>query len=365
MPSARSAKTHDRPRALLASGSILSLFMVVLPCCLAAQNARLQSRSQQESARLTSVEIILPPRLIAGQPATLATLGADHRLVGHVPMELSDGTHLETDATGRVNFTAPSGSVLIAKSGGGSAATLIDSLSTAGASDTISAPPFAALHNSFNLCGGGFDGNAEANHVTIDGQPALVLASSPECLVVIPGASAAPGLAEISVESTARPEKASLTLVDLIFQPPEPPLTPRAKGLLTVRARGSDRPLRIMVQNESFSVLQFEKGDVQELTTSGGTQNVAELRVQAISSGDFSFRARILAPSDPEAARRFLSAAEPLAIGDLPSTLKKMENDLLHHPKDAGKIRAELDRMLQITSPSDFRTFLAAARSSL
>lgn len=361
----RPCKTGHKARALLAGASILLLFFTGVPPYISAQGVRLQSRSQREAARLASVEIILPPRLVAGQPATLATLGADHRLIGHVPMEFSDGTHLETDATGRVNFTTPTGGVLIVKSGGGSAATLIDSPSSAAAPGAISAPSFAALHNSLSLCGGGFDGNAEANHVVIDDLPALVLAASPACLVVVPGANAARGPAKISVESTTPAEQAAVTLVDLAFEPPRPALSSGAKGWLTVRVRGSDRPLRIMVQNESFGVLQFEKGDVQELATTGGTQNAAQIRVQAIRSGDFSFRARILPPPDTQAAERFLAAAEPLAIADLPNTLKKMENDLAHHPKDAEKVRVELDRMLQVTSPSDFRTLLAAARSSL
>jgi hypothetical protein len=356
---------HAKQTAVISLGLCALLPVLFAGRSLARPVQDAQSQAQREAARLASVELVLPPKLVAGQPATLATLGADHKLVGHVQVELADGTRLETDATGRANFTTPSGRVLIAKAGGGSAATLIDSPSEAVAQRAISVPPFAALHNSFNLCGGGFNGNAEANHVAINDEPALVLAASPECLVVTPGANTTPGAAKISVEDTTPVEEASTTLVALAFEQPRPPLTPGKKGLLTVRARGSDQRLRIMVQNESFDVLQFEKGDVQELATSGGARNIAQLLVQAIRSGDFSFHARILPPPDPETARRFLAAAQPLAIGNLPNTLKKMEDDLAHHPRDAEKIRAELDRMLQVTSPADFRTLLEAARSSL
>jgi hypothetical protein len=328
-----------------------------------AQSAR--PGSQADVSRFTSIEIVLPPRLVAGRPATLATLGADHKLIGHVPVELGDGTQLETDATGRVNFAAPLGAVLIAKAGGASAATLVDSASSANADSELRVPPFAALHSGLNLCGGGFDGNAEMNRVSINGEPSLVLAASPECLVVIPGPMAAPGIAKISIEGSSPPEQASLTLVSLVFEPPQPPLTAGEKGWLTVRARGSNQPLRIMVENTSFDVLQFEKGDRQWFNTSGGARNVARIRVQAIRSGDFSFRARVLPPPDPEAARRFLAAAESIAIGDLPRQLKRMENDLAHHPRDTAKIRADLDRMLEISSASNFRTLIEAARSAL
>jgi hypothetical protein len=324
-----------------------------------------QAADQLATPRVSSIEIVLPPRLIAGHPATLATLGADHRLLGHVPVEIANGTRLETDATGRVNFIAPAGAVLIAKSGGASAATLIDAPSAINAGAALTVPPFAALHNSLNICGSGFDGNAEANRVQIDDEPALVLAASPECLEVIPGPYAAPGVAKVSIDSVIPAERFSLTLVALSFESPQPPLMPGKKGWLTVRAHGSAEPLRIMVENKSFDVLQFDKGDVQELITSGGPQNVGQIRVQAIRSGDFSFHARILSPPDSEAARRFFQAAEPLALPDVAKSLKKMEDDLQHHPADAEKVRAELDRMLELTGPGDLRTLIEAARSAL
>jgi hypothetical protein len=344
----------------------LSLFLTLsVSACLAANPPQSQSRQVHGVFRFSSIEVVLPPKLISGAPATLATLDSDRRLVGHVRVQLGNGTSVETDATGRANFTTPSGGVLIAKAGGGSAATLIDSPSAIDASEELRVTSFAALHNSLNLCGGGFNGNAEANHVEIDGERALVIAASPECLVVIPAASAAPGVARISIESGRNVERATVTLVRLDFEPPDPPLTPGQKGWLAVRASGSDQQLRIMVQNESSDVLEFAKGEVQELTTSGGEPNSTRIRVHAVRSGDFLLHARILPPPDTEAARRFLVAAEPLAIGDVGNMLKKMEAELLHHPNDAEKIRAELDGMLEVTSPSDFRTLLEASRSAL
>ncbi len=325
----------------------------------------LQSRQLRGSARLSLMEVILPARLVAGAPATLATVGADHRLVGHVPVDLGNGIVIETDATGRANFTAPRAAVLIAKAGGGSAATLIDTSANASAGRQARAPRFAALHNSFDVCGGGFDGNAEANHVAIDSKPALVLASSPECLVVIPDANAEPGVAQISIESAAPPREVSVTLVALDFSAPNPPLTPGEKGWLTVRARGSSQRLRVTVQNESPGVLQFDKGDAQELTTSGGSPNVARIRVQAVRSGDFSFSARIAQPPDARAAGRLLQAAEPLAPPDVAHRLRTMERDLAHHPKSPAKVRLDLDRILAATNPRDLRALLEAAGSSL
>ncbi|MGH9734640.1 MAG: hypothetical protein ACRD8A_08640 [Candidatus Acidiferrales bacterium] len=351
------------------AGVALIALTALLTAALAAQarppRKAPQLRPPQGAAHLTSIDVILPARLVAGAPATLATLGADHRLVAHVPVELENGTVVETDATGRANFTAPSGTVLIAKAGGGAAATLIEAASSTAAQRDMSAPRFAALHSPMNLCGGGFDGNAEANHITIDGEPALVLAASPECLVVIPDSKAEPGPAAIAADSATPPRQASVSLVALDFKPPDPPLTPGEKGWIAVHARGSDQGLRIIVQNESPDVLRFVKGDVQELATSGGRQNVSRIQVQAVRSGDFSLSARIVPALNAEDARRFLQAGEPLAPPDVAHRLKKMERDLTHHSKNTAKVRAELDGILDAVSPGDLHTLLKAARSSL
>lgn len=359
------ARRVDQTNAIVAFISFAALLSAA--AAVKARPARQATKSQpsQGAARLSSIEVILPPQLVAGAPATLATLGADHRLVGHVPVALENGAAVETDATGRANFTVPSGAVLIAKAGGGAAATLIEARSSSATERNISAPRFAALHSRLNLCGGGFDGNAEANHVTISGEPALVLAASPECLVVIPGSKSEPGPVAIAVDSATPPRQASLTLVALDFKPPDPPLTPGEKGWVAVHARGSDQRLRIAVQNESPDVLRFVKGDVQELATSGGRQNVARFQVQAVRSGDFSINARIVPPPNSEAARRFLQAGERLAPADVAHRLKKMERDLAHHPKNVEKIRVELDGILDATSAGDLRILIEAARASM
>lgn len=343
----------------------LILIVAYMLCAVLALASDFLAKAQTASNPAVSVEIVLPPRLIASRPATLATLGPDHKLAGHVNVELANGQHIRTDATGRANFTATAAGVLLAKARGTSAATLIDSEAGADAQRELAVPPFAALHNSFNICGGGFQGNAEANRVEINDEPVLVLAASPECIVVIPDPKMATGTAKILIESPSGPRQTAVTLVSLDFEPPQPLLTPGKKSWLTVHARGSNEHLRILVENEAPDVLQFERGDEQALVTSGGADNVAQIKAEALRSGDFSFHARLLPPPDTEAARRFLEAAEPMALADLPHRLKNMEDNLSRHPRDAEKIRDELERMLSLTSPGDFRTLLEAARSAL
>ena len=78
-----------------------------------APNARAQSPE--------AAQIVLPTRLIAGQPATLAVLDKFGRLVPKTNLSLSDGTPIETDATGRAFFNAPATpGVLIARRCGAS-----------------------------------------------------------------------------------------------------------------------------------------------------------------------------------------------------------------------------------------------------
>jgi hypothetical protein len=323
------------------------------------------AEGQTPTGRTASFEIVLPPRVVAGRPATLSTLGADRKLAGHVSVEFGNGERVETDATGRVTFTAPAPGVLLARAGAASAATLVDPVSVASAQAEIITGPFASLHGQFPICGGGFRGDAEGDRVQINKEPGLVLGASPECIVVAPSPKTPPGSASITVEVSGAVRRGSITVVALEFRPPQPPLTPGKKGWLTLRVRGSGQRLRVLVENEAPDVVRFEKADKEEVTTSGGSNNASEIRVEAIRSGDFSFRARVLPQSDPDAARRFLEAAEPLAIADVPRTLKRMEDELGHDPQNSEKIRAELDRMLLVTSPSDFRTLLEAARSVL
>jgi hypothetical protein len=129
--------------------------------------------------------------------------------------------------------------------------------------------------------------------------------------------------------------------------------------------QGSDRPLAIEAQNKTPGVLQFLRGDVQVLHTSGGSQNLATIEVQAIRSGDFSFHARLLAPPDVAAARRYLEAAQPRAPKDLERPLRNLEDRLKHRPRDTEKASTELDAILAASIAGDFRTLLASARASL
>jgi|HubBroStandDraft_6_1064221.scaffolds.fasta_scaffold64014_2 hypothetical protein len=332
------------------------------------------SLAQPQSSPSTTwaVTIVLPPKLVADRPATLAVLGVDGRLAEGVIVDL--GSHsgidvrVKTDKTGRAVFLAPSDTnVLIAKASGASAAALLDpppALNSA--QTTISLPPVVSLQDAFPICGGAFHGEVEADHVTLDGDPALVLAASPECVVILPGPRALPGPAKISIQMTRAPDwTGETTLVALHFDPPTPPLVTDKKSNLVLHVQASDQPLNILVENKTPGILRFIRGDSQKLVTSGGAQNVATIEIQAISTGDFSFRARLLASPEPEIARRYLEAAAKIAPKDLQHQVQNLAKRLEHSPRDAQKVAVEIQKMALYTMDGDFRTLLNSAHSAL
>ena len=329
--------------------------------------------SAQSATAVKAVTIVLPPKVVAGRPATLAVLGADGRLAPNVAVDMGANLRVTTDRTGRALFVVPaSGSALIAKASGVTAVALIDAprLTTAPAS-TVSVTPVAGLHDPFAFCAAGLSGDADANLVKINGEFALVLAASPECFVALAPPKAAPGPAKVSVEvspTQATPmisTSGSLTLVSLEFAPPTPPLQPGKKSRFAVNVRGSDQPLRLVVENDSPGVLAFTRGDTQELRTTGGAHNSAEFQVQATRSGDFKFHARVLSATDATTAVRYLQAAAAIAPSNLQSTMRSLADRLAQHPNEAEKIRAHLESFIAASDPGDFRSLLEAAHSAL
>ncbi len=303
---------------------------------------------------------------MAGHPATLAVLGVDGKLAAGGTVTLGDGQTLTTDRTGRAVFTVPtSGDYLLAKGAGASVAALIDPAAGASEPKETTLPAFVSTRDRFWICSPGLRGDADADSVHINDEPALVLAASPECLVALPSQKATPGPAKISVESPGTQATASTTLVALDFDAPQPALLPGSKSRLSLRVRGSDQRLGIVVENETPGVLRFVRGDTQELLTTGGPQNGATIEVRAIRVGDYSFRARLLPATDLAVAQRYLLAAVPLAPRELQSSVQGFSRKLARHPGDSQAVRAGLGGILKQTIAGDFRTLLNAGWESL
>src|ERR1700730_9469003 len=149
--------------------------------------------------------LLLPRKIVSGDRATLAVLDVNGRLTPGVAVAFSNGDHLTTDATGRAMFVAPlnAGVISAAIAGRGSKVYTTILSPTDAVSTTVeisAAPRIASLSDRFELNGRGFCGDADANRVTVDGKAALVLASSPTTLVVLPPADldAGEALVELS-----------------------------------------------------------------------------------------------------------------------------------------------------------------------
>ena len=346
----------------------LRVFAALVAVSAFLAQATLSGQTPEPTSNTWAVRIVLPARVVAGQRGTLAVLGVDGRLAPNVTIELGSGQRVTTDATGRALFAAPStGGVLVAKASGVSAAALVDST---GPEDTatpesLSLATVASLREPFSICGRRFRPDADLNHVRLNGEPALVMASSPECLAVLPNAKTAPGMAKISVQTPSGQWTSQVTLVSLEPQFPRPALVPGEKGHLFVNLLGSDQPLRVAVGNQTPGVLRFVKGDAQELTTTGGAQNFASVEVEAIQSGDFSLGAQLLPPPDEDAAQRYLEAAVSLADKAVQRDLDRLSKELGRHPRNLDQLRRSLNSILAETTAGDFRILVAAARTSL
>jgi len=322
--------------------------------------------AQSTAATTWTVSIVLPPRLVAGQPATLAVLGVDGRLADGITVDVGKGQRVKTDKTGRAFFTAPTDAlVLIATAAGDSAAALIDTPTPASGEQGASVSPVVSQVDRFSVCGGGFRGDADANRVSINSERAFVLASSPECIVVLASPRALPGPAKISIETPGAQWTAATTLASLHFDPPLPPLVPEKRSKLALHVQGTDQALRVRVENQTPGVLRFLRGDRQQVLTSGGAQNSAEIEVQAIATGDFSFHGRILSAPDAGVARRYFTVAESAAPKELQREVKSLADRLTHHPDDTQKVWRETETILSTTMAGDFRTLMAAAAAAL
>jgi hypothetical protein len=326
----------------------------------------LTARAQSTAATTWTVSIVLPSRLVAGQPATLAVLGVDGRLASGITVDLGKGERVKTDKTGRAFFTAPTDvPVLIVNAAGNSAAALIDAPATGAGEQAAIVASVVSQVDRFSICGSGFRGDVDANRVTINGDRGFVLASSPECIVVLASPRALPGPAKLLIEAPGGQWTATTTLASLHFDPPLPPLVPEKRSKLALHVQGTDQALRVWVENQTPGVLRFLRGDRQEVLTSGGPQNSAEIEVQAVATGDFSFRGRILAAPDAGVARRYLTAAESIAPKDLQHVVKNLADRLTHHPDETQKVWRDVEAILSTTMAGDFRTLMECAAAAL
>lgn len=319
--------------------------------------------------------IVLPQQLVAAQPATLAVLGPDGRLLPDAVVEFSGGKRVTTDATGRAAFRAPNdpGVMVVHLAGSPTAATATVIAPPSDAPDGVQvtqSPRLVMLGEPFAVRGSGFRGEADANRVYLNEKPAAVLAASPVALVVLPAAATLPGSAQLVIEVAGRspgPVPIRLVAVELVFEKGR--LAAGEKASLGVRVRGSEQPLELEIRNLTPVVVTLKDGDVQRIHTGGGAENSASLEMEGIRAGDFSISARLVPPAtglpDTETARERLLAAREQAPAAWVPRVARLISLLGESPQNALQVRTELEKMMAEMPPGEFGRLLESAWRAL
>ena len=284
------------PRMSMHRRSLAFIFACLVASVFAPGASAQQSAPAASGARI----LLLPRRIVSGERATLAVLDVNGRLTPDVTVNFSNGDRLTTDATGRALFVAPlNPGVIFGSIAGrtGRVATAILSPSE-GASTSIevsTAPRVASLTDRFELLGRSFCGDADANQVTIAGQPAIVLASSPAALVVLPSPDLEPGSAAVTVSCAKRQAPPfSITLVGLELEADSSPLKPGERRGLTVRVRGTTAKIGLEARNLAPEIAELSGGNPVRGSSSGGEENFGKFEVVGRKNGNFLISIRLV-----------------------------------------------------------------------
>jgi hypothetical protein len=278
----------------------LSRALRALGCFSAAVFAGPVFAQQQAPAASAARILVLPRRIVSGERATLAVLDVNGRLTPGVAVNFSNGDHLTTDATGRARFVAPLNpgaisAVISGRPGRVYTTILSPNESDSNSLEVSSAPRVASLSDRFELSGHGFCGDADANQVTVGGQPALVLASSPATLEVLPPTDLDPGIAEVQLNCAKRNSTAfSVKFVALTLEADSSPLVPGEHRTLIVRVQGTASKIPLEARNLAPDVADLSGGNPLRVLSAGGADNVAHFELVGRQRGSFLVSIRLL-----------------------------------------------------------------------
>jgi hypothetical protein len=328
-------------------------------------------------------QIILPQKLVASAPATLAVVDVDGLLVPKVTVEISGGQRVITDASGRAAFNAPKNSGMMAAQispqgitayafvlAPSPAAATLGTPAPASTVRILSYPKFLSKSDKFAMSGVGFRGEADTNRVFLGDQQSFVLASSPVSLVVFPGAHVSAGGTSLSVTIAGKGSVSiPVSVVQLDVMDSAVPTNAGARGTLAVHARGTEVPLAIEVVNKSPDVVQFPQGAVQRLTTSGGKNNFAQVTTKSLKEGDYVVTARlediVTGQADLDSARQELVSARLSATGKWPGRIDDVIKRFDKKSPNTAKIFEALEKLRRELPPSGPTTLVDIAMQDL
>jgi hypothetical protein len=243
--------------------------------------------------------LLLPRKMISGDRVTLAVLDVNGRLTPGVTIAFSNGDHVITDSTGRGAFVAPlNAGVLYGTIQGraGRVQTLILPATTdKGSSLTMQAPHFASLSDRFELQGHGFCGEADKNVVQVNGQSALVLASSSESMIAFPPEDLDAGPADVTVACNKAPASVGrIIFLSLSLEADSSPLQPGQQRTLSVRVAGSQEKIMLEARNLAPDIAELSGGNPARAVSSGGAENVARFPLTGKQRGNILVSIRLM-----------------------------------------------------------------------
>ena len=255
--------------------------------------------AQKVPAAVNARILLVPRRMISGERATLAVLDVNGRLTPDVTVQFSNGDKVKTDATGRALFVAPLNQGALFASIVGRPGRVATAILPAGTVESTtqfeSAQQIASLVDRFEITGNGFCGDADKNTVTVGGEPALVLASSPNALTVLPPLDTQPGEAEVMVScGKQEPARFKLVLVSLRMQADTSPLQPGQERTLRVSVTGTQEKIQLEARNLAADIAELAGGNPARAFTAGGTKNSAEFKVTGKKRGNFLISIKLL-----------------------------------------------------------------------
>jgi hypothetical protein len=281
---------------------MLRLIQIALPgilsCATLAQPLNAQAPSASRAT--TPYVLILPPEIISGERATLAVLDGNGKLAQGVTVNFSNGDRATTDKSGRALFVAPLEGVEISASiagRSGRSKTRIRTATEVSAPSTeiLTAPKFAAIGDRIELRGRSLCGDADANQVSINGQRALVLASSPLAVTVAPPPDLAPGRAKVEFacgKSVSAPF--FMTFLEMELRADSTSLKPGEHRWLSVHVKGTSSRVPIEATNLAPKVAEMVGGNSLIARSSGGSENVARIELIGKTRGSFQVTVRLL-----------------------------------------------------------------------
>jgi hypothetical protein len=275
--------------------------LVLAFLCTVALALSLPTLAQQPPPPATAARILLLPRkIVSGEHSTLAVLDVNGRLTPGVRVDFSNGDRVTTDTTGRALFVAPLNpgviSAVLSGHPGRVYTTILSPTEASSPSIEISAAPrVASLSDRFELSGRSFCGDADANKVTVAGLPALVLASSPTSLVVLPPTELDSGEASVVVSCGKNDSpRFSIRFVALTLEANSSPLAPGDHRTLTVRVRGTNAKIALEAHNLAPEIADLVGGNPARVSSSGGAENTAQFQLTGKQRGSFVVSIRLL-----------------------------------------------------------------------